>query len=149
LVIAGPLPEDWSRLEAIPLFEEPFVLGVSAGHRLANRDEVEFGELSSETLLINDGCELVDKIKVCLQSNGILDTATHRVATQEDLLILLRTGLGVAIIPVGAAEADGVRRVELKQLNLVRCVSVYSVAGRNRTVACATLFNMLRAAEWA
>ena len=149
LVIAGPLNEDWSRLETIPLFEEQFVLGVSTAHRLANRNEIEFRELSSETLLINEGCELVDKIKVCLQSNEILDAATHRVATQEDLLILLKAGLGVAIVPVGAAEIDGVCLVELKHLNLVRTVSVYSVAGRNRTVACATLYNMLRAADWA
>src|SRR5215469_13498762 len=38
LVIAGPLNEDWSRLEKIQLFEEPFVLVVGAAHRLANRD---------------------------------------------------------------------------------------------------------------
>ena len=149
LVIAGPLNENWSRLEIIRLFEEQFVLVVSATHRLANKDEIEFRELSSETLLINEGCELVDKIKVCLEANGILDTVTHRVATQEDLLTLLKAGLGVAIVPLGAAEADGVRRVELKHLNLVRSVSLYSVAGRNRTVAGATLFNMLRAADWA
>ena len=30
----------------------------------------------------------------------------------------------------------------------VRTVSVYSVAGRRRGAACATLFNMLRAADW-
>jgi DNA-binding transcriptional LysR family regulator len=149
LVIAGPLNENWSRLEIIRLFEEQFVLVVSATHRLANKDEIEFRELSSETLLINEGCELVDKIKVCLEANGILDTVTHRVATQEDLLTLLKAGLGVAIVPVGAAEADGVRRVELKHLNLVRSVSLYCVAGRNHTVAGATLFNMLRAADWA
>jgi DNA-binding transcriptional LysR family regulator len=149
LVIAGPLNEDWSRLETIPLFEETFVLGVSVAHRLANRDEIEFREVSSETFLINVGCELVDKIKACLETNNILDAATHRVATQEDLLILLKAGLGVAIVPVGVAETDGVRRVGLKQLNLVRSVSVYTVAGRNRTVACATFYNMLRAASWA
>jgi len=149
LVIAGPLNENWSRLETIRLFEEQFVLVVSATHRLANRKEVEFRELSSETLIINEGCELVDKIKVCMEANGVLDSATHRVATQDDLLTLLKAGLGVAIVPVGAAETDGVCRVELRQLNLVRSVSAYSVGGRRRSVACATLFNMLRAADWA
>jgi hypothetical protein len=45
-------------------------------------------------------------------------------------------------------ETDGICRIPLKQLNLVRKVSVYTVAGRQRAVACATLFNMLRAADW-
>ena len=33
-------------------------------------------------------------------------------------------------------------------LELVRTVSIYSVAGRRRGTACATLFKMLRAADW-
>src|SRR5262249_25446338 len=77
LVIAGPLDETWSRLDTVPLFEEPFGLVVSSTHRLANRGEVEFRELSSETFLINDGCELVEELRACLEANGILDRANH------------------------------------------------------------------------
>jgi DNA-binding transcriptional LysR family regulator len=65
LAIAGPLGETWSRLDELPLFEEPFSFVVSRTHR-----------------------------------------------------------------------------------NLVRKVSVYTVAGRHRAIACATLFNTLRAADW-
>jgi hypothetical protein len=36
----------------------------------------------------------------------------------------------------------------LKQLDLERRVSVYTVAGRHRAIACATLLNLLRAADW-
>ena len=149
LAIAGPLEENWSRLDTVRLFEEPFGLFVSSTHRLASRGEIEFRELSSEKLLINEGCELVKELKACLEANGILDATSHRVATQEDLLTLLKAGLGVAIVPVGATESNGAFRLQLKQLNLVRRVSMYFVAGRHRTVACAALFNMLRAVEWA
>jgi DNA-binding transcriptional LysR family regulator len=147
LVIAGPLDENWSRLETIRLFDESFAFVVSSTHRLANRDELELRELSSETFLVNEGCELVEKLKAYLESNGIHNT--HRMATQEDVLTLVKAGLGVAILPVGALETNEVRTIELKQIDLVRGVSVYSVAGRHRSVACATLVNMLRAADWA
>jgi hypothetical protein len=70
------------------------------------------------------------------------------VATQEDLLALLKADLGFAIIPVGAIETNGLCRIPLKQFDLMRRVSVYTVAGRQRGIACATLFNMLRAADW-
>src|ERR1700674_3666561 len=149
LAIAGPLGESWSRLDTLPLFEEPVGLVVSWTHRRAGRDKAEFSDLASETLLINSAFEMIEELAACLEANGILlDTATHQVATQEDLLELLKADLGVAIIPVGAVETNGICRMALKQLNLVRKVSVYTVAGRHRAIACATLFNLLRAADW-
>src|SRR3546814_12292830 len=44
LAIAGPLDEPWSRLDAFPLFEEPFHLVVNRTHRLADRSRVERSE---------------------------------------------------------------------------------------------------------
>jgi DNA-binding transcriptional LysR family regulator len=149
LAIAGPLGEVWSRLDAFQLFEEPFDLVVSLAHKLAGRNKAEFKDLASETLLINTGCEMVEELRACLEANGIRDTATHEVATQDDLLALLKANLGVAIIAARAVETNGFCRIPLKQLNLVRRVSAYTVAGRHRAIACATLLNMLRAADWA
>ena len=148
LAIAGPLGATWSRRDELTLFEEPFGLVVSRTHRLVDRNEIEFKDLASEKLLINTGCEMFQELRACLEANGILDRVTHQLATQEDVLALLKADLGVAIIPIGAVEASGICCIPLKQLNLVRKVSVYTVAGRHRAVACATLFNTLRAADW-
>jgi DNA-binding transcriptional LysR family regulator len=101
LAIAGPLDQTWSRLNTIALFEERFGLLVSTNHKLARRKEIEFKELLSETLLINDGCELADELRTCLDANNIINIATHHVRSQEDLLTLLKAGLGVAIMPTG------------------------------------------------
>jgi hypothetical protein len=90
----------------------------------------------------------MEELRICLQANGILDAATHQVMTQEDVLTLLKADLGVAIIPVGAAHPDGICNIPLKALNLVRKVSAYTVAGRQRTIACGTLINLLRTADW-
>jgi DNA-binding transcriptional LysR family regulator len=148
LAITGPLDQTWSRLDEFPLFDEPFGLVVGRTHRLAGRDKAEFKDLASENLLINTGCEMILELRACLEANNFLGMASHEVATQEDVLILVKAGLGVAIVPVGAAEANGVCHIPLKQLNLVRTVSVHTVAGRQRAIACATLYNMLRAADW-
>jgi DNA-binding transcriptional LysR family regulator len=148
LAIAGPLGEAWSRLDAFPLFEEPFDLVASRSHKLAGRNRAEFKDLACETVLINTGCEKVEELRALLEANGVLDAVTYQVTTQQDLLALLKANLGVAIIPLGAVETDGLCRIPLKQLNLVRSVSAYTVAGRHRAIACATLLNMLRAADW-
>lgn len=148
MAIAGPLADAWSRLDAFPLFEEPFDLVVSQTHRLAGRNAVEFKDLASEILLLDTGCEMAEELKARLAANGVLDTAAHEAATQEDLLTLVKANVGVGIIPAGAVETSGLRRIKLEGLNLSRVVSVYVVAGRRRAIACATLLNMLRAANW-
>jgi len=149
MAIAGPLGEAWLRLDAFPLFEEPCDLAVGPTHRLATKDEAEFKDLASETLLIDTGSEVVEDIRTRLKANNILDPPTHEVGTREDQLALLNANLGVAIVTVDAAETHALRRVPLKQLDLRLTVSVYTVAGRQRGTACATLLNMLRAADWA
>src|SRR3546814_12445526 len=91
---------------------------------------------------------MVEELKARLEANGIVDTATHQVATQEDLLALLDANLGVAIIPDGTSGTNGFRRITLMHLELARTMSVYTVAGRRRSGACATLFKSMRAAAW-
>jgi DNA-binding transcriptional LysR family regulator len=148
LAITGPLGAAWARLDALPLFEEPFALVVTKMHRLANKTKGEFEDLASETILVNAGCEMANELGGVLKANGISDAVIQKLATQDDLLTLLKAGLGVGIIPVGAMDTNELRRIPLDGLNLLRGVSAYTVAGRQRGVACATLFNMLRAADW-
>jgi DNA-binding transcriptional LysR family regulator len=148
LAIAGPLGETWSRFDELPLFQESFGLAVNKSHRLAGRDKAEFQDLASENLLINAGFEIVKELRACLEAKGIAETASHQVATQEDVLALLKADMGVAIVPIGEVEANWICCIPLEQLNLMRKVSAYTVAGRQRAIASATLLNMLRAADW-
>ena len=148
LAIGGPLGEVWSRLDTFPLFEESFGLVVNRDHRLACENTAEFRDLTSETLVIDTECEMADELRARLESNGIVDAATHQATTREDVLALLKAKLGVAIVPMEPTEMAGLRRIPLQQLDLVRRVSAYTVAGRPRAIACDTLLNMLRAADW-
>ena len=148
LAIAGPLDETWERLDAVALYDEPFNLFVSGEHRLAARKAAEFKDLASETLLINTAGEMADKLADRLKDTAAGTARSHRVANLDDLLTLLKANLGVAIIPLGVGSLAGLSLVPLEGFELVRTVSVYSVAGRRRGTACATLFNMLRAADW-
>jgi DNA-binding transcriptional LysR family regulator len=137
LAIAGALPKAWPRLEEFPLFEEPFGLVVSRSHGLAGRAKAEIKDLTSEKLLISAGCEVFEELKALLAANGIV-AITHQLATQEDVLTLLKVDLGVAIVPVGAAQENALYWIPLEQLNLVHKVSVYSIAGRHRPIASAS-----------
>src|SRR3546814_13822389 len=87
---------------------------------------------------------MVEELKARLEANGIVDTATHQVATQEDLLALLDANLGVAIIPDGTSGTHGFRRIPLMHLKPARTMSLYTVAGRRHSFACASLTHFLR-----
>lgn len=148
LAIAGPLCETWKRLDVVPLYDEPLNLFVSGKHPLATRKAAEFEDIASETLLINTASEMADKIADCLKETAAGNARTLRVASVDDLLTLVKANLGVAIIPLGIGSLADLSLVPLGGLELVRTVSIYSVAGRRRGTVCATLINMLRAANW-
>ena len=148
LAIAGPLGEVWSRIDAVPLFDQPCEVGAGPDHRLATKDYVEFQDLTSETLVIDTSCELTEEIRARLRANGNIEPAIHYVTGREDQLALLRANLGVAIVTVSAAQMHGLSHIPLRQLDLRLTVSAYTVAGRQRGNASTTLLNMLRAADW-
>jgi DNA-binding transcriptional LysR family regulator len=148
LAISGPLGEPWPRLDVYPLFDQPCELGAGPNHRLAAKDHVEFEDLASETLVIDTSCELTEEFRARLKANGIVDSTAHYVARREDQLALLKANLGIAIVTVAAAEMHALSHVPLRHLDLRLTVSAYVVAGRQRGNACATLLNMLCAANW-
>jgi len=148
LAIAGPLGEAWDRLDCFSLFAEPFELFVGRDHRLARSDAAEFGDLRGERFLRQADCEMASDLLKVLTANGIADAVAHEVATESDLIVLLETGLGIAIIPASVGHSHSLCCVPLNGLDLTRTVAAYCAAGRRRDAVCATLLNLLRAAEW-
>ena len=147
LAIAAAIGDAWDRLDRWPLFEEPFDLFLSRRLKFAG-DTADRAQLAEETLLIDMRCEMAGALAHRLEALGLGEMRRHQLASQSDVLSLVEANFGVAILPVGSAQADAIRRVTLPGLDLARTVSAYCVAGRRRGSAAATLLNMLRAAEW-
>ena len=76
------------------------------------------------------------------------DSWGHQVVTHHDLLALLEANLGIAIVPMSAPQATVVRRMPLNDAGLRRTVSIYCVAGRQRSPPGAALLNLIRSADW-
>jgi hypothetical protein len=60
----------------------------------------------------------------------------------------LEANVGVAIMPQSARGNSTLRGVMIDGLALKRRVTLYAVAGRQRTPAAAGLMKLLRAADW-
>ena len=149
LALGGPLGDAWERLDAFPLFVEPFELVVSQEHEIAGTDTLDLGRLTAERLLVQVDAEMADELDRRMRDAGIdTEVDAHRVATGYDLIALLEANLGIAIMPASMARSKRLRRVPLAGFDLMRPVSLYAVAGRQRSIAGNTLMNLLRSADW-
>jgi DNA-binding transcriptional LysR family regulator len=148
IALASDLGEDWDRLDRWPLFTEDFILLVNAQHRLAQRRSVELAELRQERLLLRTYCEHSATTAALLRSHGLDVELGYQITSESDLMSMLASDLGVAIVPRSTSSPDTLARVAINGLELSRPVHLYGVAGRQRTPVAALIMKMLRAANW-
>jgi DNA-binding transcriptional LysR family regulator len=148
IALAGPLGTGWERLDAWPLFEEGYELVVHRTHPLALRNALKFSDLSKLRLLSRPYCEQVLELDAALKQQGIDQKSGDHILSDQDLVALLRANLGASIMPESAVGDGDLRLLPIDGLALRRTVSLYAVAGRERTPAAAALVKLLRAADW-
>jgi DNA-binding transcriptional LysR family regulator len=148
LGIASDLGEGWDRLDRWPLFTEDFILLVNAQHRLGRLASIELPELREERLLLRAYCEHAEPTAALLRSHGLDVDHSFQIASESDLMSMLASDLGVAIVPRSTSSPETLARVTIDGLKLVRPVHLYGVAGRQRTTVAALVMKMLRAADW-
>jgi DNA-binding transcriptional LysR family regulator len=148
LALAGPLGDNWERLDVWDLFSEPYVLLVNLNHPLARRNDIEAAQLAGENFLCLTGCEMAASVAAALAAHDVTMASAHEVETDNDLVSLLEANAGIAFVPASAPASAHLRRLVVRGLEVQRTVSVYGVAGRQRAPVTTTLLNLLRASEW-
>lgn len=148
LAIAGPMPSAWDRFDSLPLFTEGYVLALRQDHRLAGQTSVGLADISRERLLTRIFCENAQRITASLRSHGGDGHQSHEVSSEIDMMALLNSGIGIAIVPRSTLLAEPLRAVPLTGIELSRTVYIHSVAGRPRAAPAATLLRQLKAADW-
>jgi DNA-binding transcriptional LysR family regulator len=148
LAIASSLGNTWDRLDTWPLFTEGFDLLFGGGHHLAGYSSIQLSDLRSESLLMRTYCEHFQSLVSLLRSQDFAVDRAHEVPSEHDLEVFLEQGLGIAFAPRSVLFSDCVKRVLVGGLDLQRTVSLYGVAGRQRTPIANLLMKMLRAADW-
>ena len=148
LGIAAELDPSWERLDTWPLFTEDFQLVVSARHRLAEHDSIEFDDLRSEQLLSRAYCEHTSRLNASLRDHGVDVDHCHEISSERDLIALLEADIGFAVIPDTSPIPQTLKRALVEGLDARRTVNLYGVAGRERTAVASAVMRMLRGADW-
>lgn len=148
LGIAAEIVEAWDRLDIWPLFTEAFDLVVSREHRLAGRETIEPDDLHAEQWLGRSYCEHSRRISVSLREHGIAVEHGHEISSERDLVELVEADIGIAMMPRTSPVPEGLKRTSVAGLDARRTVSLYGVAGRQRTAVANAVMRMLRGADW-
>jgi len=148
LAVAGPIDEDWDRLDRWPLFTEGFHLGMASQHSLAQMPSAMLDDLRQERLMIRTYCESTEDLLRLLREREFDVARYHEVSAESDLFSLLEAGFGVAFVPVSTKGPATLKRIEVADIDLERTVYLYGVAGRQRTAVAGAMMKMLRAYDW-
>ena len=148
LGIAAEIGDEWERLDSWPLFTEDFHLLVNSMHAFAARPSVSVDELRQERLMIRTYADTSDKLLDILRARDFDVTRFHEVSADGDLLSLLEAGVGVALTPRSTQSPATLVRISVADLELKRTISLYGVAGRQRTAVASAMMKMLRAYDW-
>jgi DNA-binding transcriptional LysR family regulator len=148
LAIAGPLEEAWDRLDRHSLFEEELTLAVAPQHRLAGRSQVTVEDLADERILLDAACEVAARLAEQLEMCGVSEDDLLRIGSRQDILTLIEANLGVGFLPAGAQGCVALRFIRVDGLDTRRQISLYTVAGRQRSAATDAMIKLLRARDW-
>jgi DNA-binding transcriptional LysR family regulator len=93
-----PLPDG---LVKAPILDDPADVALPAGHRLADRDEVDLAEFAEdEWITWGEGEFCHEWLMFTLRSKGIEPIIGHRAAETHTQLGLVAAGLGVCVVPL-------------------------------------------------
>ena len=146
--IAGPLGQAWERLDAWPLFEERFELVVHEKHPFASEKSIEARQLRKQQVLVSSRCESAEALGRVLDEQGIAADEGHQIDSMHDLVALLDANFGIAFLPQTSVYRPEWRRVAVNGLEMSREVSLYGVAGRQRSPAGDAFMKLMRARDW-
>ncbi|WP_245982795.1 LysR family substrate-binding domain-containing protein [Lentzea flaviverrucosa] len=96
------LPVDQRGLTVRPLFTEPRVVVVPAGHRLAGKESVSVTELADEHLL-QDPAAVPEWRDIALELRKRDRPEVPHVNSVEEKLELVAAGAGISILPLSTA----------------------------------------------
>jgi DNA-binding transcriptional LysR family regulator len=148
LGIAGPMKEQWDRLDSWPLLTELFDLGAASQHRVAQNPTIALDNLREERLMIRTYCESTEGLLNLLRERMFDLARLHEVSAEADLMSLLEAGFGVAFVPNSTKTGPTLARIQVVDVKLERTIYLYGVAGRQRTAVAGAMMKMLRAYDW-
>ncbi len=110
-----------------PLFSEGYALALHSRHRLAGKAIIAAEELAEETMIVRRHCEVLTETSRHFTERGVRPFFSFRSTSDDQVLALVRAGLGITMMPE-CYTAKGVVRPALAGFELVREIGLLYAA---------------------
>lgn len=120
LTILRPGLEGFAQEE---LRNEPYVLFVSAGHKLAGAESVNGRELAGETMIVRRQCEGLSEISRYFTNRDVRPFFSLRTMSDDRAMSMVAAGLGITVAP-DSFRRPGIAAVKLEGLDLSRDIGL-------------------------
>ena len=135
------------RFRYCQLYRERIVIVAPKGHRFEQFETVRLRELQDEKLLFRSNCDMGDFLLESCRKQGFEPRIVYRGAREDWVQTMVASGFGVTVMPeFSHTDAATIAR-PLVDPDLVRQLSLVTVAGRRYEPA-AALIRTIRAHAW-
>jgi DNA-binding transcriptional LysR family regulator len=136
------------RFNIQPLYRERFVVAFPPGHRFAAQNGVRMEDMDGESYLLRINCEYKDHLRTLREERGIELHHVYRSEREDWIQTMVMAGIGIAFLPEYSVILPGLQTRPLVDPEVVREVSLVTVAGRRFSPAVATFVRAIKAYKW-
>jgi DNA-binding transcriptional LysR family regulator len=146
-VMAQPEPFD-ERFVILPLYRERFVIAFPPGHRFERKNALQVADVAGESYLSRINCEYSDHISAICTEQHVDIRVTYRSEREDWIQTMVMAGMGICFLPEFSPVLPGLGLRPVIDPEVVREVSLVTVAGRRYSPAVATFIRAIKAYRW-
>ncbi|RIJ76735.1 LysR family transcriptional regulator [Nakamurella silvestris] len=141
----APTPDDRSDLRSLVLFDDPLMVVLPPGHRLAGRQRVSITEVAGESfILLKHGFGLRSTVEELCRANGFRPQVSFEGDDIHTVRGLVSAGLGISVLPTLTGEKTSTVDVALDDPAAVRQIGASWRVGEASALATAFQRLLLR-----
>lgn len=148
LIVVGDDHELPERVRAWALHRENILAVMRSDHKLATQTSIAIRDLDGVDMIELTNCSLADRIRQVCAETGANPNFTTRAANCDQVIALVREGLGIATLPASMVTGTDLVAKPIEGLNIERAITLGTVAGRRFSPASDAFIKLARARDW-
>lgn len=141
------LPGYPDRLDSVALYEERYVIGFGSGHHFEKLNAVPLASLNGEDYVQRQNCEF-SSFREALGSPNVDPNIVYASEREVWVQAMLASGVGCAVMPESMPVLPGIATRPLIEPEVVRTISLVTVAGRQYSPALREVISAARRHDW-
>jgi DNA-binding transcriptional LysR family regulator len=148
LIVVGDDHELPERVRAFTLHREAIVAVMKSDHKLAAKKSIALNDLDGVEVIQLTNCPLAERIRQVCAEAGAKPNFTIRTTTCDQIIALVREGLGVTTLPASMVNSADLVTRPIDGLNIERAITLGTIAGRRFSPASDAFVKLARARDW-